>query len=214
MSSTIIFKQGTKDITIDVASDKVAVFTTGTAKIWKQIAYPNYPSSWSLLDDISNEQYVSAALTVGTVIRIEAGAADVLYQVGSAPQITEILNLKYQAAPTAMTGAASITVAGLLSGIITGTQSSGATVAYTVPTGALLDLGADFAVGDSVDWSLINLSAAAADTITVTAATGHTLVGNAIVQSVHASTGLIYGSSGLFRTKKSAADTFITYRIA
>jgi hypothetical protein len=61
---------------------------------------------------------------------------------------------------------------------------------------------------------LINLSAAALDTVTVTAGEGHTIVGNAIVQSVHASTGLIYGSSGMFRTKKTAANTMVTYRIA
>jgi hypothetical protein len=69
-------------------------------------------------------------------------------------------------------------------------------------------------VNDSFDWTLINLSAASADTITVTAGSSHTIVGNAIVQSANASTGGIYGNSGLFRTRKTATDTFVTYRVA
>jgi len=39
---------------------------------------------------------------------------------------------------------------------------------------------------------------------TVTAATGHTIVGAAAVAA---------SSSGLFRTRKTAANTFVTYRI-
>lgn len=120
---------------------------------------------------------------------------------------------KVQGAPTAMTTAASITIAGILTGIITGTHTAGATVAYTLPTGALTDAGGTFAVGDSFDWSIINLSAAAADTLTITAADGHTFVGAPIVQSVHASTGTLYGTAAMLRTRKTAANTFVTYRI-
>jgi len=120
---------------------------------------------------------------------------------------------KFQPTPTAMTGAASITIAGMLTGIITGTQATGATVAYTLPTGTLVDAGVDLEVGGSFDWVLINLSAAAADTVTVTAATAHTIVGNPIVQSAHASTGSVMGNSAQFRTKKTATNTMVTYRI-
>jgi hypothetical protein len=60
---------------------------------------------------------------------------------------------------------------------------------------------------------LINLSAAALDTITLTAAAGHTIVGNAIVQSANAATGGVYGNSAHWRTRKTAANTFITYRV-
>jgi len=115
---------------------------------------------------------------------------------------------------SAKTTAATLTIAELITGILTGTHTAGATQAYTLPTGTLTDAALGMAVNDSFDWTLINLSAAAADTITVTAGSGHTVVGNMIVQSVHASTGLIYGSSGMFRTRKTAANTFVTYRIA
>jgi hypothetical protein len=43
------------------------------------------------------------------------------------------------------------------------------------------------------------------NTFTVTAATGHTIVGVAAVVTV---------TSGNFRTRKTAADTFITYRMS
>lgn len=118
-----------------------------------------------------------------------------------------------QGAPTALTTAATVTIAQLLTGIITGTHTAGATQAYTLPTGTDTDTGTTFQTNEAFDWVLINLSAAAADTITVTANTAHTVVGNMIVQSAHATTGGIYGSSGVFRTRKTAANTFITYRI-
>ncbi|MFH1409026.1 MAG: hypothetical protein ABIH34_03910, partial [Nanoarchaeota archaeon] len=118
-----------------------------------------------------------------------------------------------QPTPTAETTAVTLTIAKLLTGIITATHTAGATQAYTLPTGALTDAWPAFGIDDYFDWYLINLSAAAADTVTVTADTGHTIVGNPIVQSAHASTGGIYGNSAGFRTVKTAASTFITYRI-
>ncbi len=122
--------------------------------------------------------------------------------------------IKSQVTPTAKTVAVTLTIAELLTGIITGTHAAGATQAYTLPTGTLCEGGATFAVDTCFDWSLINLSAAAIDTITVTAGADHTIVGNSIVQSAHASTGGVYGNSAMFRTRKTALNTFVTYRIA
>ena len=120
-----------------------------------------------------------------------------------------------QPAPTVKTVANTLTIAELLTKIINATPTAtGATAAYTLPTGALIDAGLTMEVDDSFDWCLINNAAAALDTITVTADTGHTIVGNPIVQSLHASTGGIMGYSSLWRTRKTAADTFVTYRIA
>lgn len=120
-----------------------------------------------------------------------------------------------QAAPTAKTIANTLTIAELLTRIITATPTAtGATAAYTLPTGALIDAGVTMEVNDSFDWTIINSALAAADTITITADTGHTIVGGPIVQSLHATTGGITGYSATFRTRKSAADTFISYRVA
>jgi hypothetical protein len=120
-----------------------------------------------------------------------------------------------QPAPTVKTVAVTLTIAELLTKIIDATPTAtGATAAYTLPTGALIDAGLTMEVDDSFDWCLINSALAALDTITVTAATGHTIVGNPIVQSLHATTGGIMGYSSLWRTRKTAADTYVTYRIA
>lgn len=119
-----------------------------------------------------------------------------------------------QSTPNARTVAVTLTIANLLTKIITGTHTAGATAAYTLPTGTNVENGVTMEVNDSFDWCLINLSAAAVDTITVTAGTGHTIVGNPIVQSAHSTTGELYGSSSLWRTRKTATNTFVSYRIA
>jgi hypothetical protein len=69
-------------------------------------------------------------------------------------------------------------------------------------------------VDEFFDWTLINLSAAAADTITVTAGADHTVVGTMICQSAHSSTGLVHGNALRLRTRKTAANTFVSYRLA
>lgn len=120
-----------------------------------------------------------------------------------------------QPAPTVKTVANTLTIAELLTKIIDATPTAtGATAAYTLPTGALIDAGLTMEMNDSFDWCLINNALAALDTITVTATTGHTIVGNPVVQSLHASTGATMGYSSLWRTRKTAADTYVTYRIA
>ena len=125
-----------------------------------------------------------------------------------------------QANPTAMTVAATITAAGILTKIITGTHTAGATAAYTLPTGTDMDVamtaehGEAMVTNQAVEWTLINLSAAAVDTITLTANTGHTIVGIPIVQSAHASTGDLYGNAARWITRKTATSTYVTYRIA
>jgi hypothetical protein len=124
-------------------------------------------------------------------------------------------DINAQPAPTVKTVANTLTIAELLTKIINATPTAtGATAAYTLPTGALIDAGLTMEVDDSFDWCLINNALAAADTITVTADTGHTIVGNPVVQSLHASTGATMGYSSLWRTRKTAADTYVTYRIA
>ncbi len=108
--------------------------------------------------------------------------------------------IKAQPAPTAVNTTATTTAAAILGGIITSTTA--AAVALTVPTGADMDTGTAFDVDFAVDWTVINTGGANA--VTVTANTGHTLVGLATVAA---------NTSGRFRTRKTAADTFVTYRL-
>jgi hypothetical protein len=85
-------------------------------------------------------------------------------------------------------------------GIVTSTTA--AAVTGTLPTGAVLDASSSFQIGDSFDWKVINTGATNA--FTVAAATGHTIVGSATVA---------LSTSARFRTAKTAAATFVTYRI-
>lgn len=211
--ATRIYAQGTAEITVP-ASSKLAVLSDSPASIYKLVGFPNVPDAWVLQDTTTaGEQYLSAAVTAETVFRVDMGAAGGTYEVGTAPNARAEIIVP-QPAPTAKTTAVTLTIAELKTGIITGTHAAGATQGYTLPTGALTDAGVSMAIDDSFDWVLINLSAAAADTITVTAGSGHTIVGNPIVQSAHVSTGGIYGNSAQYRTRKTAADTFVSYRIA
>lgn len=147
------------------------------------------------------------------LVRMLQGAKELFVAAGGTLRMQGFFT-KIQSAPTTMTVAASITIAGILTSIIDATPTAtGATAAYTLPTGELVDADCDLQVNDSIDWVLINNALAALDTITVTASAGHTIVGNPVVQSLHASTGGIMGYSSIWRTRKTAANTMVTYRI-
>ncbi len=117
----------------------------------------------------------------------------------------------------AVTAAATLTVAGLLSGIVTGAQSTGSTNNLTLPTGTDMDaaLPANFVANDSFEFTVINASAAAADTYTLIENTGtgdFTIVGHPIIDGVNAA---VFGSgSATFRCRKTASNTFVAYRIS
>lgn len=121
-----------------------------------------------------------------------------------------------QAAPAAKTVAVTLTAAELLGGLITAISGAGATAAYTLPLGtametAFIALKPDLAVNDSFDFSIINISTVATDTITLTANTGFTIVGQAIVDDNNATNTV---ASGMFRVRRTAANVYVAYRIA
>jgi len=118
-----------------------------------------------------------------------------------------------QGAPATETNTATTTIAKLLSGVLEVTPTAACTL--TLPTGTNMTTFNQLAVGDSFDWYIINLSTAAnTDIITVTANTDHTLVGVMKVQSAEAGVGGLTGtSSAHFRSRKTAATTWITYRL-
>jgi len=198
------------------ATQKIAVASQGLVNVYRTSGFVNYPDQTSLLGTVINGQTVFGTYTGGATIIVDAsGGLSAQYEVGTDPIVKQWrTDNGIQPDPTAKTVAVTLTAAELLTTIITGTHTAGATAAYTLPTGTLLDAAASFDTNEYFDWSLINLSAATADTITVTAGTAHTIVGNPIVQSANASTGGIYGNSARWRTRKTAANTFVSYRIA
>jgi hypothetical protein len=95
------------------------------------------------------------------------------------------------------------TTSSLINGLRTGTPT--ASISLQVPDGTGMDSAfQDLQSNQAFEWSLINL-AAATHTITVTSNTGHTVVGNMVVNP---------NTSGRFLTRKISASSFATYRIA
>lgn len=214
--SNYLWPGGTISVTL-TATQKIAVWSQGIANVYRTTDYANYPDATALVGTVNNGQTVFGTYTGGAVITIESqGGYPVLYEIGTDPVVQQWRTNAsgVQGAPAAKTTAVTLTAAELLTGIVTGTHAAGATQAYTLPTGTLMDAASTFAVDEHFDWTLINLSAAAADTITVTAGADHTVVGTMIVASAHSTTGALYGNAARFRTRKTAANTFVTYRLA
>ena len=194
------------------AADRIATYSREPIKVWRLIGSPNLADDLALLSAVpADTEFRSAAFPAGATIIIEAGEAEALYATGVTAVITENIGRRGQPTPTAMTVTANITPAGLLSGLIIGTHAAGATQTYTLPAGATLDAAVELDIDESVDWALINASAAAADTITVAqAGADHTIVGAAVVVSANGAP----ANTAVYRTRKTAADTFVTYRLA
>lgn len=122
------------------------------------------------------------------------------YQIGTGN--ASEAQLTVQGAPTALTGAATATVAQLVNGLFTFNGTAGN---LTLPTVAELEAGIPNAtrVDIAFDFHIINIDATT-DDVTVAAGTGWTLVGNMVV---------IEATSGRFRARKTGVGTWTLYRI-
>jgi hypothetical protein len=151
---------------------------------------------------------IPTSKAVGTAISTHAALRTGVHGMGASYQIIQ------QGNPTAeTTGAVTVTIAKMLTGIVSGNPS--AARAYTLDTGTNCDGGMTISTNEAFDWVLINLATTATYIITLTAAAGHTIVGNPLIAAQSGTTGGLWGtSSAMFRTRKTAANTFITYRIA
>jgi len=202
MSYQVIFAQGTATVTVP-AGEKIAVQAFSPASVFQEVGYPNFPESQDLLTVVENTTYVSGAFTNATSVTIQAGASGAYYSVGVAPDINNNGNWQPQGAPADIAdgGAMIATAANVLTGIVTATPTT--TRSIQLPTGANLDLATEWAIGDSFDFSVITLAAYA---LTITVNTNVTIVGSA-------ATAATAGASARFRCRKTAADTFVVYRI-
>ena len=172
--------------------------------MFQEVGYPNFPETQDLLQVVENTTYVSAAFTNATSVTIQAGASGALYAVGVAPVITDDGNWQLQGAPADIADGGSMiaTAANVLTGIVTSTITQNRNL--QLPTGANLDLSTEWAIGESFDCTFITLGAFI---LTITVNTGVTIVGAAV-------TAATAGSTARFRLRKTAADTFIAYRIS
>lgn len=190
-------------VTITVAaSDKLATYSRGKYVVTQTVGYPNVPETASVVYANSGAN-TSAAFSTAAEITIAAGDYPLWYETGTGPVIPERANLMtYQADPGALNATGTLTAALILGGIVT--SSTAAAVTATLDTGAVMDAVIDLDVGDAFYWSAINTGGANAFTVTA-AASGHTIVGAGAVAA---------STSGRFLTRRTAADTYITYRLS
>lgn len=106
-----------------------------------------------------------------------------------------------QQTPFSVNTTATLNTAQLASRIIRSTTA--ALVTGTLPTGTAMDAWFSGAVDMAIDWSVINTGAT--NNFVVAASTDHTVIGNMTV---------LPGISGLFRSRRTAANTWITYRVS
>ena len=203
MSFETIAAQGTATVTL-TANQKIAVKTAGEALVYQVVGFPNYPSQNDLIQTVTDTIYTSSAFTDGATIIIEAGAYPVLYAVGTNPVVGDDGDWQHQATPNALNSTGTLTAAMMLGGIVT--SSTGAAVTATPDTGAIIDAASSLAVDDSFDFYVINTGGANTFTVSVGGGVaGITIVGSGAVA---------HSTSGHFRVRKTAADTFTIYRMS
>jgi hypothetical protein len=106
-----------------------------------------------------------------------------------------------QLAPAAVNATATLTIANLKAGIITST--SAAATDMTLPTGTDTEAGFNAVYTNfTFEWSVINTGPSL---VRVLAGTAHTVVGSGSVAT---------GTSGRFASRRTAANTFVTYRLS
>lgn len=121
----------------------------------------------------------------------------------ASPQLSGV-SFFQQGAPTALSASATLTIAQLLTLILEVSGTAAKTL--TLPTGTLTDAGilaGALTVDRAFEWYIIN-TGTSTGAITMAAGVGHTIVGSLSVP---------IGTSARFLTRKTAANTFISYRI-
>lgn len=197
MASTLVRAFSQTIVTVP-ASSTIATFSRSAYSVDKQVTFSNYPPTLSNIFSGSGPNTPSA-FTAATTIIITAGARDVLYNVGVTPAVYETTD--YQTSPGTLNATGTLTAALILGKTVT--SSTAAAVTATLDTGTVMDAALTMGVDDSFDWAAINTGGSNAFTVTA-AASGHTVVGAGAVAA---------NTSGRFRTRKTAANTFVTYRI-
>lgn len=117
-------------------------------------------------------------------------------------------------APATATDSATITATQMANGLMVCTPTAAA--AYTLPTGTtfesqLATLGIVLGVDEGFDFSVVNVATTSTFDITMTTASGWTLVGGMLVEANEA-TGK--DPSGAFRVRKTATNAYTLYRTA
>lgn len=195
-----VFPQGRKVIAL-TAGQLLAVAAATPCQVFQQVGYPNQPISESLVGTVNGGEttFTPAGGAAATYV-LYAGASGAQYAVGTSPRNMQQAAAALQGAPGVLNATGTLTAAMILAGLVTST--AGAAVVATLDTGAVMDAATDMAIGESFEWGVI---VTGANTFTVTSpGASHTLVGNAVVPA---------NGTGRWRTRKTAAATYISYAI-
>lgn len=195
-----VFSQGRKSIAL-LAGQSLAVASPTPCQVYQVVGFPNMPSVESLVGTVNGgETTFTPAGGVAATYVLYAGAAPVQYAVGASPRNMSQAASALQGAPGVLNATGTLTAAMILAGLVTST--AGAAVAATLDTGAVMDAATDMAIGESFEWGVI-VTGANAFTVTSPGAS-HTVVGNVVVPA---------NGSGRYRTRKTAAATYVTYSV-
>lgn len=146
----------------------------------------------------------------GGDVVLGGGAADGTGVAGNI--VDRSIRLVHQGAQAAKTVSATLTAAEVLSGIITVNQGAAGASAQQLPTAAAMDTALpNSAANDAFDFSVINISAVAAESASLTTNAGWTLVGDMDIQANSAAT---TKSAGRFRARKTGAGAWTLYRLS
>lgn len=153
-----------------------------------------------LLDTTNSAWYRAISTVAGGWVRLDGQA-----------------NFKTTSAPVAHTVSATLVAATMLGGLATVNQGGGAGCTLTTDIGATLEtahaaaIGRALVNGDSFEFSIVNISAVAAETVTIAAgASGITLVGDMTMAAVAVGD----TSSGRFLARRTASGVYSIYRLA
>lgn len=185
---TTILGNGTTIITVASTGATLALATTftGVAGIAAgTVLLPSLARSSDLDTGLWFPAANNIGVSTGGVERIRIDSAGSMFRT--------------QAAPATVNATATMTITNLYTQIVTSTTA--AAVDATLPTGTSMETMYSAQTNMGYEWSVINTGA---NTFTVVANTDHTVVGNMVVAAT---------SSGQFKSRRTAANTWITYRI-
>ena len=193
---------GSTDASVSLAQNEGRTFTRVTSTSWR--------SGESVLALTTLD--VSGNGTIGGTLGVTGAVTLGSTQAVAGNSFLRGRNVVAQAAPAAKTVTAGITAAELVAGLITTTGVTAPSL-HQLPTGTEIDAAIPgIATGDSFDFSVINTGTGASDDATITVNTDVTIVGNPTMGALTDAT--IISGSGRFRARRSAANTYIIYRIS
>ena len=140
-----------------------------------------------------------------------------LFARGYAAKAPSIISKWPAPAASLGTGNITLTIAQILTGILE--EDVAGAAAWTLPTAALAVAGIPgVAIGDCIDFWVINADATNDIAITITAGTGNSIVGNVEVESPETTAEKISTGSAHFRIRftgvASGSQAYVCYRLA